>query len=68
MRGERCATSSRCRQPLAFTVVIGSWPSVVCEKHLGLLSTRLLTVASGDSLTVKAYTPLAAAVASWGGR
>lgn len=51
---ERCATSKRCRQPIAFSVTVGSWPSVVCEKHLGLLASRLLSGdLSEDRLTVR---------------
>ncbi len=48
---DRCATSSRCRQPVAFNVDGGSWRSVVCEKHAGLLLTRRLAGESALRVT-----------------
>lgn len=51
-RADRCTVSPRCRQPLKFMVVGGSWPSTVCENHLGLLVSRRLSGSSTEPLTV----------------
>lgn len=49
---KQCGASPRCRQSVEFMVTLGSWPSVVCEKHMGTLVARKLD-GRADSVTVK---------------
>lgn len=51
----KCSTNRRCRQPVEYTVTVGSWSAAVCQAHMGLLASRLLNIDSPgvDVLTVR---------------